>query len=110
MLQAVNRGCRPMLCHHADWVAAFLHGQPGVSDWNSALKLGFEPATECWPDWLLAQVRTCTVPVSGHAVPTQLSSEQQPTRVTVSTPKRPAPAASSKCCALHQLRPAHCAG
>ena len=58
LLQAVNRGCRPMLCHHADWVAAFLHGQRGVSDWNSALKLGFEPATECWPDWLLAQVRT----------------------------------------------------
>ena len=57
MLQAVDRGCRPMLCHHADWVAAFLHGQRGVSDWNSALKLGFEPATECWPDWLLAQVR-----------------------------------------------------
>lgn len=92
MLQAVIRGCRPMLCHHADWVAAFLHGQRGVSDWNSALKLGFEPATECWPDWLLAQVRICTGPdkpvrASQRAccVHTADIPEQQPTRVTVTT-------------------------
>jgi hypothetical protein len=32
-------------------------GQPDVSDWNNALKLGFDPSTEVYPDWLSSQVR-----------------------------------------------------
>jgi hypothetical protein len=31
-------------------------GQCDVSDWNNALKLGFDPATEAYPDWLSSQV------------------------------------------------------
>ena len=27
-----------------------------VSDWNNALKLGFDPALERFPDWLMNQV------------------------------------------------------
>ncbi len=44
------------LLHQADWVAALLHGQWDVSDWNNALKLGFDPAAASWPEWLVRQV------------------------------------------------------
>ncbi len=43
----------------ADWLAALLHGRYGVTDWNNALKLGYDPETESYPDWLTSQVR-CT--------------------------------------------------
>jgi len=36
----------------ADWVLSQLTGVPGISDWNNALKLGFDPETLTWPDWL----------------------------------------------------------
>ncbi len=39
-------------CHQADWLAAQLHGILGVSDYNNALKLGYDPAAEAYPDWL----------------------------------------------------------
>ncbi len=38
--------------HQADWIAARLSGRFGVSDINNALKLGFDPQTNTWPDWL----------------------------------------------------------
>lgn len=38
--------------HQADWVAARLCGRVGVSDENNALKLGYDPATRRWPEWL----------------------------------------------------------
>jgi len=38
--------------HQADWIAARLSGRLGVSDVNNALKLGFDPQTSTWPDWL----------------------------------------------------------
>ena len=31
------------LLHHADWLAYQLHGKMGMSDFNNALKLGFDP-------------------------------------------------------------------
>lgn len=43
--------------HHADWLASLLHGRGGVSDWNNALKLGFDPGEEAYPEWLVSQVR-----------------------------------------------------
>jgi len=44
-------GC--VLEHQADFVAAWLTGVRGVSDWNNALKLGFDPgAADRWPAWL----------------------------------------------------------
>ena len=45
-----------MLCHHADWISTMLHGQPGVTDWNSCLKAGWDPAAEAYPSWLQNQV------------------------------------------------------
>uniref|UniRef100_A0A7S3UGI4 D-ribulose kinase n=1 Tax=Picocystis salinarum TaxID=88271 RepID=A0A7S3UGI4_9CHLO len=43
----------PRLLHQADWLASLLHNVRSCSDWNNALKLGFEPAEEKYADWLL---------------------------------------------------------
>ena len=40
--------------HQADWLAALLHGRPGVSDYHNALKTGFDPCTLDWPAWIQA--------------------------------------------------------
>ncbi len=53
---AAAAGAAPALLHQADWLASLLHGRRGVSDWNNALKLGFDPALEGYPEWLLRQV------------------------------------------------------
>ncbi|WP_424969744.1 FGGY-family carbohydrate kinase [Dinoroseobacter sp. S76] len=42
------------LLHQADFIAAKLLGQGGVSDENNTLKLGYDPETETWPDWFAA--------------------------------------------------------
>jgi sugar (pentulose or hexulose) kinase len=38
--------------HQADWVTGRLCGRYGVTDENNALKLGYDPITRSWPDWL----------------------------------------------------------
>lgn len=38
--------------HQADWVAGRLCGRWGLSDENNALKLGYDPVTRRWPQWL----------------------------------------------------------
>jgi D-ribulokinase len=38
--------------HQADWLAAQLHGELGVSDYHNALKLGYDVESCCYPDWL----------------------------------------------------------
>jgi len=38
----------------ADWILAKFRGKPGFSDWNNALKLGFDVERVQWPDWLTA--------------------------------------------------------
>ncbi|ESA37644.1 d-xylulose kinase [Leptolyngbya sp. Heron Island J] len=40
------------LVHQADWLSSLLHGQPGISDYNNALKLGFDPQALKYPNWL----------------------------------------------------------
>ncbi len=40
--------------HQADWLAALLHGQLGVSDYHNALKLGYDVVNLRYPDWLSA--------------------------------------------------------
>lgn len=39
------------LLHQADFIAAKLMGQGGVSDHNNALKTGYDPELEAWPEW-----------------------------------------------------------
>lgn len=45
-------GSEVLALHQADWLAGRLAGRFGFSDWNNALKLGFDSQTEGWPDWL----------------------------------------------------------
>jgi len=40
------------LLHQADYIAAKLMGVGGYSDYNNALKTGFDPETERWPSWI----------------------------------------------------------
>jgi sugar (pentulose or hexulose) kinase len=40
--------------HQADWLAAQLHGTLGMSDYHNSLKLGYDAAALCYPEWLLA--------------------------------------------------------
>lgn len=36
----------------ADWLSTQLCGRAGVCDANNVLKLGYDPITRCWPEWL----------------------------------------------------------
>lgn len=68
--QAQELGHEPALCHHADWLATMLHGQPSVTDWNSCLKAGWDPSLQAYPPWLLEQVmpagiKACLVQYTG---------------------------------------------
>jgi sugar (pentulose or hexulose) kinase len=38
--------------HQSDWIAGRLAARHGVSDENSALKLGYDPVTRAWPAWI----------------------------------------------------------
>ncbi|BAN35493.1 pentulose/hexulose kinase [Sulfuricella denitrificans skB26] len=45
--------CARFFLHQADWLASLLHGRPGISDYHNSLKLGFDPETLRYPEWLL---------------------------------------------------------
>ncbi len=51
MRQRPDPACRHAL-HQADWLLGRCTGQWGHSDWNNALKLGFDPVEQIWPAWL----------------------------------------------------------
>jgi sugar (pentulose or hexulose) kinase len=38
--------------HQADWIAGRMTGVWGVSDENNCLKLGYDPTSRSWPDWI----------------------------------------------------------
>ena len=42
--------------HQADWICGRLRGQAGTSDYNNALKLGFDVERLNWPNWILSLV------------------------------------------------------
>jgi hypothetical protein len=49
--------------HQADWIAGRLLGRFGMSDEHNALKLGYDPLSRRWPDWLQAlQLRRGLLP------------------------------------------------
>lgn len=55
--------------HQADWIAAKLCNQYGVSDYNNAMKLGFDAEhfnteqQQAWPDWLITLLDSVGIPV-----------------------------------------------
>ncbi len=38
--------------HQADWLTGCLNGRYDTTDTNNALKLGYDPLSGAWPDWL----------------------------------------------------------
>ncbi|XP_026449616.1 D-ribulose kinase-like isoform X3 [Papaver somniferum] len=50
------------LLHQADWLLWLLHGKIGVSDYNNALKVGYDPEIESYPKWLLSQPYSMMLP------------------------------------------------
>ena len=42
--------------HQADWIGGRLCGGCGWSDWNNALKLGYDAQRLAWPDWVYGLV------------------------------------------------------
>ncbi|XP_058756775.1 D-ribulose kinase-like [Vicia villosa] len=44
-----------LLLHQADWLLWLLHGKLGVSDYNNALKVGYDPEADSYPSWLISQ-------------------------------------------------------
>lgn len=52
-LQTIARAHRAKYAlHQADWIAGKLTGKFGFSDENNCLKMGFDPISKQWPDWL----------------------------------------------------------
>ncbi|MEL7027558.1 MAG: FGGY-family carbohydrate kinase [Pseudomonadota bacterium] len=52
LVSEAEDGAARHILHQADFIAAKLTGLGGVSDHNNALKTGFDPETERWPDWV----------------------------------------------------------
>ena len=42
------------ILHQADWLAGRFLGRFDLSDANNALKTGYDPVAEAWPDWIAA--------------------------------------------------------
>ena len=51
-----------VLAHQADWLLSLLHGNQPVSDYNNALKLGYDPQQEAYPHWLSTQPFSAMLP------------------------------------------------
>ncbi|KAL9252906.1 D-ribulose kinase-like protein [Drosera capensis] len=51
-----------VLLHQADWLLWLLHGKLGISDYNNALKVGYDPELESYPPWLLSQPYSQVLP------------------------------------------------
>lgn len=49
--QNQDRGASHVMSQ-ADWIAARLCGETGITDWNNALKLGYDVVNRQWPDWI----------------------------------------------------------
>ena len=45
-----DKGC--FFLHQADWIAGRLSGCLGFSDFNNALKSGYDAQAQRWPDWM----------------------------------------------------------
>lgn len=51
-----------VLLHQADWLLWLLHGKLGISDYNNALKVGYDPELDSYPPWLLSQPYSHVLP------------------------------------------------
>ncbi|NEQ30684.1 MAG: FGGY-family carbohydrate kinase [Leptolyngbya sp. SIO4C5] len=68
------------LMHQADWLSFLLHGQPGISDYHNALKLGYDVGALQYPNWLSSLPLATLLPqvvAPGHPVATVLPAIAQ---------------------------------
>lgn len=65
------------LLHQADFIAAKLMNMGGHSDYNNALKTGFDPETETWPDWIERVIDPALLPEI-HAPGTPIAAMADP--------------------------------
>lgn len=64
------------LMHQADFIAAKLMGHGGHSDFNNALKTGFDPATQAWPIWIGDVIDVALLPkIHGPGAPINTVSQ-----------------------------------
>lgn len=54
LLQQPNATSAHYFSDQASWLAAMLTGQPGISDYHNALKLGYAVESLAWPAWMKA--------------------------------------------------------
>ncbi|RWR81764.1 Carbohydrate kinase [Cinnamomum micranthum f. kanehirae] len=76
----------PILQHQADWLLWLLHGKFGVTDYNNALKVGYDPETDSYPSWLLSQPY-CRLLPSVKAPGTPIGFIKEDIRVKYGFPK-----------------------
>jgi len=58
----LTRSQNPILCHQIDWLNGYLTGQYQITDENNALKLGYNPITRSWPEWIAEWVAPLKLP------------------------------------------------
>ena len=66
------------MLHQADWISGRLSGRFDRSDWNNALKTGYDPVAARWPDWIErtgADLRKLPVVLEPGAAIGQVSAE-----------------------------------
>lgn len=52
LLETIDQRQVAHVLHQADWINGRLTGRYGVADENNVLKLGYDPVSRTWPDWL----------------------------------------------------------
>jgi sugar (pentulose or hexulose) kinase len=52
MRQMYSPAANSYFVHQADWLSFRLHGQLGISDYHNTLKLGYDPESLVYPDWI----------------------------------------------------------
>jgi sugar (pentulose or hexulose) kinase len=50
--QSVPNGSARFCTDQASWLAALLTGRPGFTDYHNALKLGYDPESQRYPNWM----------------------------------------------------------
>ena len=70
------------VCHQIDLINQFLGAPIGISDYNNVLKLGYDPITQTWPEWMLnaldhfsPQIMLPKVVAPGEVLSMNVSSE-----------------------------------
>ncbi len=63
-----GRTAPTVFLHQADWLAFLLHGKLGISDYHNALKLGYDVANLCYPNWLTEGIAGVAAPVLPQVV------------------------------------------